>query len=77
MGFYYYEQNKMYLLLFYHLAKHFPFVFYSFRQTSDVIVLGATNRKEDLDKALLRPGRFDIEVHVSLCFFHLEKKILL
>lgn len=37
-----------------------------FRQSSDVIVLGATNRKEDLDKALLRPGRFDIEVHVPI-----------
>ncbi|CAH0404383.1 unnamed protein product [Chilo suppressalis] len=27
-----------------------------------VIVLGATNRREDLDQALLRPGRFDVEV---------------
>jgi hypothetical protein len=37
-----------------------------------VIVLGATNRRDDLDKALLRPGRFDVEVNVStapfLCF---------
>ena len=28
-----------------------------------VIVLGATNRSEDLDKALLRPGRFDTQVN--------------
>ncbi|CAG7824646.1 unnamed protein product [Allacma fusca] len=35
-----------------------------FHQNEGVIVLGATNRKDDLDKALLRPGRFDIEVHV-------------
>ena len=29
-----------------------------------VVVLGATNRAEDLDKALLRPGRFDTQVVV-------------
>ncbi|OQV16111.1 ATP-dependent zinc metalloprotease YME1-like protein [Hypsibius exemplaris] len=37
-----------------------------FHQTEGVIVLGATNRQEDLDRALTRPGRFDIEVHVSM-----------
>merc|ERR1719362_2331447 len=30
-----------------------------------VIVLGATNRSDDLDKALLRPGRFDTQVEVN------------
>ena len=30
-----------------------------------VIVLGATNRSSDLDKALLRPGRFDTQVEVN------------
>jgi len=34
-----------------------------------VIVLGATNRRDDLDKALLRPGRFDVEVNVSIAPF--------
>ena len=31
-----------------------------------VIVLGATNSPEVLDKALTRPGRFDSQVQVSL-----------
>ena len=33
-----------------------------FAKNSGVIVLGATNRRENLDDALLRPGRFDVEV---------------
>lgn len=37
---------------------------YRFHQNQNIIVLGATNRREDLDRALLRPGRFDIEVDV-------------
>ena len=36
-----------------------------FVSNEGVIVLGATNRSEDLDKALLRPGRFDTKVQVS------------
>merc|ERR1719431_353346 len=36
-----------------------------FLSNEGVIVLGATNRSEDLDKALLRPGRFDTEVMVG------------
>jgi ATP-dependent metalloprotease len=35
-----------------------------FEQNEGVIVLGATNRRDNLDKALLRPGRFDVEVRV-------------
>jgi len=35
-----------------------------FVSNEGVIVLGATNRSEDLDKALLRPGRFDTQVEV-------------
>ena len=37
-----------------------------FVSNEGVIVLGATNRSEELDKALLRPGRFDTQVCCSL-----------
>jgi ATP-dependent metalloprotease len=33
-----------------------------FLSNEGVVVLGATNRSEDLDRALLRPGRFDTQV---------------
>lgn len=37
-----------------------------FSQTSGIIIIGATNFPESLDKALTRPGRFDKEVNVEL-----------
>ncbi|MFB9992926.1 ATP-dependent zinc metalloprotease FtsH [Deinococcus oregonensis] len=37
-----------------------------FDKTSNVIVLGATNRPDVLDSALLRPGRFDRQVTIDL-----------
>ena len=37
-----------------------------FEDNQDVIVVAATNRVDTLDKALLRPGRFDRQVHVPL-----------
>lgn len=45
-----------------------------FHQNEGVIVLGATNRRDDLDQALLRPGRFDVEVYDF--FLHLKKSVL-
>ncbi|OQR79316.1 ATP-dependent zinc metalloprotease YME1-like [Tropilaelaps mercedesae] len=47
-----------------------------FRQNEGVIVLGATNRRDDLDKALLRPGRFDVEVQVQTPDLEGRKDIL-
>lgn len=37
-----------------------------FSQNEGVIVMGATNRATDLDKALMRPGRFDVQVTVPV-----------
>jgi cell division protease FtsH len=34
--------------------------------TSNILVIGATNRAADLDPALLRPGRFDRSIHFDL-----------
>lgn len=46
-----------------------------FKQNEGVVVLGATNRRDDLDKALLRPGRFDVEVQVQVPDFQGRKDI--
>ncbi len=37
-----------------------------FDTNSGVIILAATNRADILDKALLRAGRFDRQIHVDL-----------
>ncbi|XP_015597301.1 ATP-dependent zinc metalloprotease YME1 homolog isoform X1 [Cephus cinctus] len=47
-----------------------------FHQNEGVIVLGATNRREDLDKALMRPGRFDVEIFVNAPDYLGRKEIL-
>jgi cell division protease FtsH len=36
-----------------------------FQDTGQVVIVGASNRLEDLDPALLRPGRFDRQILVS------------
>ncbi len=36
-----------------------------FNNRDEVVVMAASNRLQDLDPALLRPGRFDRQVHVS------------
>lgn len=46
-----------------------------FTANEGVIVLGATNRKDNLDSALTRPGRFDVEVNVLPPDFKGRKEI--
>lgn len=46
-----------------------------FGTNSGVIILAATNRADILDKALLRAGRFDRQIHVGLPDVHERKAI--
>ncbi|MBE9399242.1 ATP-dependent zinc metalloprotease FtsH [Pontibacterium sp. N1Y112] len=47
-----------------------------FEGTEGIIVIAATNRPDVLDPALLRPGRFDRQVHVGLPDIRGREKIL-
>ena len=47
-----------------------------FNDNEDILVLAATNRKEVLDSALLRPGRFDRIIKVPLPDKYSREKIL-
>jgi ATP-dependent metalloprotease FtsH len=47
-----------------------------FEDSSGVIVIGATNKVEVLDEALLRAGRFDRRIHISLPDIHERLKTL-
>jgi len=48
-----------------------------FGTDSNVVVLGATNKKEILDQALTRPGRFDRTIDVNLPDLNGRKQIFL
>ena len=43
---------------------------------SQIVVIGATNRADILDEALLRPGRFDRKIQVKLPDINGREKIL-
>ena len=47
-----------------------------FDNTTQIVVIGATNRIDILDDALLRPGRFDRKIQVSLPDVHGREEIL-
>ena len=47
-----------------------------FERTDTVIVIAATNRVDVLDPALLRPGRFDRRIHLSLPDVYEREEIL-
>lgn len=47
-----------------------------FKENSGIIVLGATNRPDVIDPAILRPGRFDRKIEVGLPDCDGRKKIL-
>lgn len=47
-----------------------------FSESTGIVVIAATNFPETLDKALLRPGRFDKHVHVPLPDVQGRRKIL-
>ena len=37
-----------------------------YKENEEVVVIGATNFPESLDKALVRPGRFDVKINVPI-----------
>ena len=47
-----------------------------FENDTEIVVIGATNRIDILDDALLRPGRFDRKIQVSLPDVHGREEIL-
>ncbi|BCN30317.1 ATP-dependent metallopeptidase FtsH/Yme1/Tma family protein [Anaeromicropila herbilytica] len=47
-----------------------------FHENKGIIVIGATNRLDTLDEALLRPGRFDRQIEINLPDFNSRQTIL-
>jgi len=47
-----------------------------FHENCGIVVIGATNRLDTLDEALLRPGRFDRQIEIGLPDVNAREKIL-
>ena len=47
-----------------------------FTKDSNILIVGATNRLDLLDEALLRPGRFDRHIHIGSPNYHTRFEIL-
>ena len=47
-----------------------------FHENQGILVIGATNRLDTLDEALLRPGRFDRQIEIGLPDMNSRKMIL-
>jgi len=47
-----------------------------FHENKGIVVIGATNRLDTLDEALLRPGRFDRQIEIGLPDVNSREKIL-
>ena len=47
-----------------------------FNSNDDIIIIGATNRKDMIDEGILRPGRFDIQIEIPRPDVEGRKKII-
>lgn len=41
-----------------------------FHESDGILVIAATNLKEILDPALIRPGRFDLQLESISCYYY-------